>query len=65
MIGNISTRQCGNDRSRLVHNHPNGDPTPSRADITVTQAIVEVALPLCIAVYDHIIVAQPADLAIP
>ena len=27
----------------LVHNHPSGDPTPSRADIQMTQAIVEVA----------------------
>ena len=25
----------------LVHNHPSGDPTPSRADIEMTQAIVE------------------------
>ena len=27
----------------LVHNHPSGDPTPSRADIQMTQAIIEVA----------------------
>jgi DNA repair protein RadC len=33
----------------LVHNHPSGDPTPSRADIQMTQAIVEVAKPLGIA----------------
>ena len=26
MIGNISTHQCGNDRSRLVHNIPTRDP---------------------------------------
>jgi len=42
----------------LVHNHPSGDPTPSRADIQMTQAIVEVALPLGIAVHDHIIVGK-------
>jgi DNA repair protein RadC len=30
----------------LVHNHPSGDPTPSRADIEMTKAIVEVARPL-------------------
>ena len=29
----------------LVHNHPSGDPTPSRADVQMTQAIVEVAQP--------------------
>jgi DNA repair protein RadC len=42
----------------LVHNHPSGDPTPSRADIQMTQAIVEVAGPLGIAVHDHIIVGK-------
>jgi DNA repair protein RadC len=42
----------------LVHNHPSSDPTPSRADITMTQAIVEVAKPLGIAVHDHIIVGK-------
>jgi len=42
----------------LVHNHPSGDPTPSRADIEMTQAIVAVARPLGIAVHDHIIVGR-------
>jgi hypothetical protein len=38
-----------------MHNHPSGDPTPSRADVEMTRAIVEVARPLGIAVHDHII----------
>ncbi len=42
----------------LVHNHPSGDPTPSRADIQMTQAIVEIAKPLGIAVHDHLIVGK-------
>jgi DNA repair protein RadC len=42
----------------LVHNHPSGDPTPSRADVQMTQAIVEVARPLGIAVHDHLIVGK-------
>jgi DNA repair protein RadC len=42
----------------LVHNHPSGDPTPSRADIQMTQSIVEIAKPLGIAVHDHIIVGK-------
>jgi len=42
----------------LVHNHPSGDPTPSRADIQMTQQIVAVASPLGIAVHDHIIVGK-------
>lgn len=42
----------------LVHNHPSGDPTPSRADIQMTQAIIEIAGPLGISVHDHIIVGK-------
>ena len=42
----------------LVHNHPSGDPTPSRADIQMTRQIVEVAKPLGIEVHDHIIVGR-------
>jgi proteasome lid subunit RPN8/RPN11 len=45
-------------RSRIVHNHPSGDPTPSRADIEMTKAIVEVARALGIAVHDHLIVGK-------
>jgi DNA repair protein RadC len=42
----------------LLHNHPSGDPTPSRADIDMTRSIIEVARPLGIAVHDHIIVGK-------
>jgi DNA repair protein RadC len=42
----------------LVHNHPSGDPTPSRADIEMTRQIAEVAKPLGVAVHDHIIVGR-------
>ena len=42
----------------LVHNHPSGDPTPSHADIQMTQQIVAMAQPFGIAVHDHIIVGK-------
>jgi DNA repair protein RadC len=42
----------------LVHNHPSGDPTPSRADIDMTKQIVDVARSLGIEVHDHIIVGK-------
>jgi DNA repair protein RadC len=42
----------------LVHNHPSGDPTPSRADIEMTRQIAEVAKSLGVAVHDHIIVGR-------
>jgi DNA repair protein RadC len=42
----------------LVHNHPSGDPTPSRADIQMTQQIISIASPLGISVHDHLIVGK-------
>ena len=42
----------------LVHNHPSGDPTPSRADIDMTRTIIDTARPLGIAVHDHIIIGK-------
>ncbi|MEF2550572.1 DNA repair protein RadC [Aurantimonas sp. A2-1-M11] len=42
----------------LVHNHPSGDPTPSRADIEMTRTIIDTAKPLGIAVHDHIIIGK-------
>jgi DNA repair protein RadC len=42
----------------LVHNHPSGDPTPSRADIDMTRQIVDAARPFGIAIHDHVIVGR-------
>ncbi|MCF3642103.1 DNA repair protein RadC, partial [Rhizobium sp. TRM95111] len=42
----------------LVHNHPSGDPTPSRADIDMTRTIIDTAKPLGITVHDHIIIGK-------
>ena len=41
-----------------MHNHPSGDPTPSRADVDMTKQIVDAARPLGIAVHDHLIVGR-------
>jgi len=42
----------------MVHNHPSGDPTPSRADIEMTKTIMATAEPLGITVHDHIIIGK-------
>jgi DNA repair protein RadC len=42
----------------LVHNHPSGDPTPSRADIDMTRKIVEACSNLGIIVHDHVIIGR-------
>ena len=42
----------------VVHNHPSGDPTPSTADIAVTQDIKKAAAPLGVVLHDHIIIGR-------
>lgn len=42
----------------LVHNHPSGDPTPSRQDIVLTEAIVETAKAIDVIVHDHLVVGR-------
>lgn len=41
----------------LVHNHPSGDPTPSRGDVEATRRIAAAGGALDICVHDHVIVA--------
>ena len=40
----------------LVHNHPSGDPSPSRQDIALTREIVAALKPLGIQVHDHVVI---------
>ena len=47
----------------LVHNHPSGDPTPSAADIDMTQQIDRAAETLGLTVHDHIVVGQAEQLS--
>ena len=42
----------------LVHNHPSGDPSPSREDITVTHRLVKAGKLMDIAILDHIIIGS-------
>ncbi len=42
----------------LVHNHPSGDPSPSKADIRLTRELVQAGRPLGIAVHDHLIIGR-------
>ena len=47
----------------IVHNHPSGDPTPSRADIKATKDIQSAAEKLNIQVHDHIIIAKDSHVS--
>ncbi len=42
----------------LVHNHPSGDPTPSRADVDMTEQVRDAADKLGIALHDHVIIGK-------
>jgi DNA repair protein RadC len=42
----------------LAHNHPSGDPTPSKDDIAMTRAIINACLTVGITVHDHIIIGH-------
>ena len=48
----------------MIHNHPSGDPSPSRADIDITRAIVAAGKPLNITVHDHIIVGSAGQVSL-
>lgn len=47
----------------MVHNHPSGDPTPSRADIEMTKEVVTLLKAAGIEVHDHVIVGKGKHLS--
>ena len=47
----------------LVHNHPSGDPTPSKEDIEITRRLVEAARILGIRIVDHVICGRPTEVS--
>jgi len=47
----------------LVHNHPSGDPTPSEADISMTEKIRAAAEMLGLALHDHLIIGKSTELS--
>ncbi|MBI1206044.1 MAG: DNA repair protein RadC [Azospirillum sp.] len=42
----------------LVHNHPSGDPTPSREDITMTNEVARAGTAMGVRVHDHVIIGK-------
>ncbi|MEM8572068.1 MAG: DNA repair protein RadC [Pseudomonadota bacterium] len=45
----------------LVHNHPSGDPTPSRADVEMTEQIAQACKAVGVLVHDHVIIGKETD----
>ena len=42
----------------LLHNHPSGDPTPSREDVLVTRRVYEAGMMIGVELLDHIIIGN-------
>lgn len=47
----------------LVHNHPSGDPTPSQADIAMTEQIQRAAECLSITLHDHLVIGSASEIS--
>jgi DNA repair protein RadC len=45
----------------LVHNHPSGDPTPSQADIDMTEAIEQACAAIGVTLHDHVVIGKETD----
>lgn len=45
----------------LIHNHPSGDPTPSRADEEVTRRMIDAAKVMQVKFLDHVIIGRPSS----
>ena len=48
----------------MLHNHPSGDPTPSRADIEITNRVIEAGQPLGVKVHDHLIIGRSGHVSL-
>ena len=48
----------------MLHNHPAGDPTPSRADIEITNRMIEAGQPLGVKVHDHLVIGKSGHVSL-
>lgn len=42
----------------LIHNHPSGDPTPSREDLSLTRQLADAAKLMDLTIHDHVIIGN-------
>ncbi|WP_407312069.1 RadC family protein [Desulfosporosinus sp. SB140] len=45
----------------LIHNHPSGDPTPSKEDLEITRWLIEAGNIMGIEVFDHVVIGHDGD----
>ena len=56
--------ELGSTAVILAHNHPSGDPKPSKADVTLTKAIAKAGDAIGVEVLDHIIVGRKGHVSL-
>ena len=56
--------ELGASNMIMLHNHPSGDPTPSRADIEITNRVIEAGQPLGVKVHDHLIIGKSGHVSL-
>ena len=54
----VSWNQMVTRQLSVLHNHPSGDPTPSKADIEMTRDIAKAALALGLTIHDHLVIGR-------
>ena len=59
----LAALEVGASAIILVHNHPSGDPTPSRADIEMTNQIQKAGAALNIRVHDHLVIGHKSEVS--
>lgn len=47
----------------LIHNHPSGDPTPSEADIAMTEQINQAARVMGVELHDHLVIGKSCEIS--
>ena len=57
-LASVPAAKLGATAIILVHNHPSGDPTPSKADIRMTKEITDAAERLGIIIHDHLVIGR-------
>jgi DNA repair protein RadC len=45
----------------LVHNHPSGDPTPSGADVAMTEEVLRACATIGVVLHDHVVIGKGAE----
>lgn len=55
---------CDASAMIIAHNHPSGDPTPSRADIDMTAKLAEACGVLGITLHDHVVIGSGREVSL-